>query len=366
MTVDFLNLGKVNQPMQEELCDAACRVIRSGQYVVGIELVSFEQEFANYCDVDYCVGVANGLDALVLSMRAWKELGYLAEGDEVIVPANTFIASVLAITANGLTPVFVEPNEYSYTIDPSLIEAAISKKTRAILPVHLYGCLADMPQILAIAQQYDLLVLEDAAQAHGASLNGRKAGNWGNAAGFSFYPGKNLGALGDAGAITTNDKQLADILRALRNYGSHEKYKNIYQGLNSRLDEIQAAMLRVKLKYIDPHTKRRQEIARIYSENINNPLIQLPQLLGDNHVWHLFIVACEQRDALQYYLQESGVQSLIHYPIPPHKQLAYKLYENLSLPLTEKIHNQVLSLPISPVLSDSEVVKVIDVVNHFQ
>jgi dTDP-4-amino-4,6-dideoxygalactose transaminase len=364
--IDFLNLAKVNQPMQDELCDAACRVIKSGCYINGNELACFEREFASYCAVNYCVGVANGLDALTITLRAWKELGRLKEGDEIIVPANTYIASILAISENRLNPVFVEADRDSYTIDPTQVEAAISKKTRAILPVHLYGRLADMPQLLPLAAQYNLLILEDAAQSHGASLNGFKAGNWGNAAGFSFYPGKNLGALGDAGAITTNDKELVDVLHSLRNYGSYEKYKNRYQGVNSRLDEIQAAMLRVKLKYLDAQTKRRQAIARMYVEGIVNPLIRLPQFQGENHVWHLFVITCDQRDALQLYLKESGIQSMVHYPIPPHKQMAYTQYEALSLPMTEKIHNEILSLPMSPVLEDREVAKVIEMVNQFQ
>ncbi|WP_058534417.1 DegT/DnrJ/EryC1/StrS family aminotransferase [Legionella saoudiensis] len=366
MKVDFLNLAKVNQQMQEELCEAASRVIKSGWYITGNELECFEQEFAAYCGTEYCIGVANGLDALILTLRAWKELGYLHEGDEVLVPANTYIASILAITENKLTPVFIEPDVHSYNIDVNQIEAHITAKTRAILPVHLYGCLADMPSILAIAERYNLLVLEDSAQAHGAHIDGRKAGNWGHASGFSFYPGKNLGALGDAGAITTNDSRLMDVLRALRNYGSHEKYKNLYQGINSRLDEIQAAMLRVKLKYLDAQTKRRQEIARTYIENINNPLIKLPKLEAENHVWHVFVVACQQREALQHYLKEAGIQNLIHYPLPPHKQPAYPAYNTLHLPITEKIHNEVLSLPMSPVHTDAEVTAVIEVINKFQ
>ncbi len=366
MNVDFLNLAKVNHAMQEELCEAACRVIKSGWYIEGHELKSFEQEFASYCGTRYCVGVANGLDALILTLRAWKELGYLEEGDEVLVPANTYIASILAITENKLIPIFVEPHEFSYNIDPVNIVKLISNKTKAILPVHIFGCLADMPAILTLAKNYNLLVLEDAAQAHGASLNNCKAGNWGHAAGFSFYPGKNLGGLGDGGAITTNDQQLAEVLYTLRNYGSSEKYKNLYQGLNSRLDEIQAAMLRIKLNYLDSHTSRRRVIAYTYIKNINNPQIKLPQLENANHVWHLFVVACKQREALKDHLLNSGVQNLIHYPIPPHKQLAYKCYNKLHLPLTERIHNEILSLPMSPVLTDKEVAWVIETVNDFK
>lgn len=367
MKVDFLNLAKVNQPMQDEICEAACAVIKSGWYINGKELECFEQEFAAYCGTEYCVGVANGLDALILSIRAFKELGSLKEGDEIIVPANTYIASILAITENRLVPVFVEPEAHSFNLDASKIEAAISKKTRAILPVHLYGRLADMPAIKALAEKYNLLILEDAAQAHGASLEDRKAGNWGDAAGFSFYPGKNLGAIGDAGAVTSNDKTFVEVLRALRNYGSHEKYKNLYQGVNSRLDEIQAAMLRVKLRYLDGQNERRREIATRYHKGINNPHIKLPELKNNNQqVWHLFVVTCERRDAFQSYLKEAGIDSLIHYPIPPHKQLAYQQYRELSLPITEKIHNEVLSLPMSPVLTNEEVAAVIEVVNRFK
>lgn len=367
MKVDFLNLAKVNQSMQEEICKAATAVIQSGWYINGKELESFEQEFATYCGSEYCIGVANGLDALILSIRAWKELGRLKEGDEIIVPANTYIASILAITENRLVPVLVEPDACSFNLDPKKIEEAITKKTKAILPVHLYGCLAEMPAIKAIALKYDLLVLEDAAQAHGASIDGQKAGNWGDAAGFSFYPGKNLGALGDAGAVTSNDKHFVDVLRALRNYGSHEKYKNLYQGVNSRLDEIQAAILRVKLRYLDSHNERRREIAARYHEGIKHPELKLPELKHNKQqVWHLFVVTTERRDALCAYLKDFEIDTLIHYPIAPHKQLAYKQYKNLCLPITERIHEQVLSLPISPVHTNEEIDRVIEVVNQFK
>lgn len=368
MAVDFLNLAELNQSMRQELHEAACRVIDSGWYIQGPEVECFEQEFSSYCGTEYCIGVANGLDALTLTIRAWKELNRLKEGDEIIVPANTYIASILAITENKLVPVLVEPNGSDYTINPTLITGAITPKTRAILPVHLYGYLADMPAIMNIAKQHDLLVLEDAAQAHGSSLGDRKAGNWGDAAGFSFYPGKNLGALGDAGAITTNNPELAEVLRALHNYGSHQKYKNDYQGVNSRLDEMQAAMLRVKLKYLDSHTNRRREIAKSYLNSIHNELITLPSdcRTDERHVWHLFVVRCQQRARLQSYLQEADIHTLIHYPIPPHKQLAYKQYQHLTYSLTEKIHEEVLSLPISPVLKDFQVEQVINTLNEFR
>jgi dTDP-4-amino-4,6-dideoxygalactose transaminase len=368
MPVDFLNLAELNRSMQHELYEASRRVIDSGCYIQGREVRRFEEQFAVYCGTEYCIGVANGLDALTLTIRAWKELNLLKEGDEIIVPANTYIATILAITENKLVPVFLEPSESDYTINPTLIEAAITRKTRVILPVHLYGYLADMPSIMTIARQNNLLVLEDAAQAHGASLQGRKAGNWGHAAGFSFYPGKNLGALGDGGAITTNNQELAEVLQALSNYGSHQKYNNLYQGVNSRLDELQAAMLQVKLSYLDAQTNRRREVAHHYLKNIHNVAITLPldDASSERHVWHLFVIRCQQRQRVQNYLQEGGVQTLIHYPIPPHKQLAYKEYQHLNYPLTEKIHAEVLSLPISPMLKDEQVIQVINLLNKFR
>lgn len=364
--IPFLDLQSVNAQYRAELIEACARVIDSGWYIGGSELTQFEQEFAAYCGVMHCIGVANGLDALTLTLRAWLELGFLHTGDEIIVPANTYIASILAISANDLTPVLVEPDAASFNISPVNARAAITAKTRAILPVHLYGQLADMPAILDLAHEYGLLVLEDSAQAHGASINGKRAGAWGNAAGFSFYPGKNLGALGDAGAITTNDGELAQTLRALRNYGSHEKYKNLFKGVNSRLDEIQAAMLRVKLKYLDDETAHRRRIAQIYLDGIKHPAIRLPQLQNiENHVWHLFVIRCQQRDALQQYLKEQGIQTLIHYPIPPHQQHAYLGWNELSYPLTEAIHDEVLSLPIASTLSEAGAAEVVAAVKAF-
>ena len=369
--IPFLDLKAINANYREELISACTRVIDSGWYIGGSELSQFESDFAQYCGTKHCIGVANGLDALVLILRAWKELGKLKDGDEVIVPANTYIASVLAITENNLVPVLVEPDAISLNLCPQNLQAAITTKTRAILPVHLYGQLADMPALLDIASQHRLLVLEDCAQAHGADIDGRKAGNWGDAAGFSFYPGKNLGALGDAGAITTNDDQLAQALRALRNYGSHEKYKNLYQGVNSRLDEIQAAMLSVKLKYLDTQTAHRRLIAQTYMSGIQNPAITLPipaEILPvklSSHVWHLFVIRCSDRDALQKHLAEHGIQTLIHYPIPPHKQQAYPAMNTLSFPLTEAIHQQILSLPIGPAMTIEEAESVIQACNRF-
>lgn len=364
--IPFLDLKAINAQYRDELVNACTRVINSGWYIGGDELSQFEQSFADYCGTEFAIGVANGLDALVLTLRAWKELGKLKDGDEVIVPSNTYIASILAITANNLTPILVEPDINTYNICPKNIEAVITDKTKVILPVHLYGRLADMPAILGIAKHHDLLVLEDSAQSHGANINNRKSGNWGNASAFSFYPGKNLGALGDAGAVTTNDKELADTLRALRNYGSHEKYKNLYQGTNSRLDEIQAAMLSVKLNHLDEETAHRRKIANIYLSDIDNTGIILPEPCGEAHVWHVFVVRCEQRDVLQKHLADNGVQTLIHYPIPPHKQQAYKEWNDISYPISEKIHAQVLSLPIGPTMSLDDVNKIVKICNEFQ
>lgn len=369
--IQFLDLKAINQQYEQELIEACSRVIRSGWYIMGKELEQFEKEFATYCGTKFALGVADGLDALTLVLRAWKELGKLKEGDEVIVPANTYIASILAISENKLTPILVEPNLFSYNIDSTLIEKAITPKTKAILPVHLYGQLADMPKIMEIAKKHNLLVLEDSAQAHGASIGGKKAGNWGDASGFSFYPGKNLGALGDAGAITTNDEELYTILKALRNYGSHQKYHNLVKGVNSRLDEIQAAMLSVKLRYLDSETTHRRKIANLYLNGIKNPLITLPLQntnaeMYEQHVWHLFVVRVDDREKFQKYLTEKGVQTLIHYPIPPHKQQAYKEWNNMELPIAEKIHNEVISLPIGPTQTIEETQKIIEICNQFK
>lgn len=370
--IPFLDLKAINAQYRDELIEACTRVIDSGWYIGGQELAKFEREFASYCGSKFAIGVANGLDALTLVLRAWIEMGKLKEGDEVIVPSNTYIASILAITENNLVPVLVEPDLATYNLCPLKAEAAITANTRVILPVHLYGLISNMPAIIDIAKRHNLLVLEDSAQAHGASLQGNKAGSWGDASGFSFYPGKNLGALGDAGAITTDDSKLADMVRALRNYGSVEKYKNNFQGVNSRLDEIQAAMLRVKLRYLDIEIAHRRKIATTYLKNINNPAVVLPfnNAISDiqnytNHVWHVFVIRCEQREALQKHLQEHGIQTLIHYPIPPHQQQAYKEWNTRSFPVSELIHQQVLSLPMGPTLSMHEVHKVVTTVNGF-
>lgn len=337
--ISFLDLKAINAQYQDELVAAATRVIDSGWYIQGTEVKGFEEEFADYCGSKYCIGVANGLDALSLTLRAWKEMGKLKEGDEVIVPANTYIASILAITENRLKPVLVEPDEATCNLCLEKTAAAITPNTKAIVAVHLYGQICPMPELMELAEEHALLVLEDAAQAHGASIGERKAGSWGHAAGFSFYPGKNLGALGDAGAVTTDNEELAKTIRALGNYGSHKKYENLYQGVNSRLDEIQAAMLRVKLRHLDEEIKCRRKVAEYYLTNIDNPNIQLPTVADrETHVWHLFVVRSGQRDVLQQQLAEQGVQTLIHYLVPPHQQKAYENWHTEHYPVTESIH----------------------------
>lgn len=365
--VPFLNLKAINNAYAAELKEACSRVIDSGWYILGEELSAFESEFASFCGTKYAVGVANGLDALTLVLRAWRELGKLKPNDEVIVPANTYIASILAITENGLKPVLVDPDISTFNLNIDGIKSAITSKTRVILPVHLYGQISPMKEIMEIARVHNLLVLEDCAQAHGSKIENVRAGNWGDAAGFSFYPGKNLGALGDAGAITTNNPELFDTLKAIRNYGSHRKYENLYKGVNSRLDEIQAAMLRVKLKYLDSETTRRQKIARIYLNDINNLLIEKPFITdGASHVFHLFVVKVEDRESFSQYLTEKKVESLIHYPIAPHNQRALREFKDYNLPITEEIHKQVISLPLDPTMAIEDVNYVVQVVNGFK
>ena len=365
--IPFLDLKSINAQYREELIVAATRVIDSGWYILGNEVEQFEKEFAQYCETEYCLGVANGLDALVLILRAYKELGIMAEGDEVIVPANTYIASILAISENGLKPVLVEPDPHTYNLNPTLIEQHITEKTKAILTVHLYGQVTGMDDINAIARKHNLKVIEDSAQAHGALYKGKKVGNLGDAAGFSFYPGKNLGALGDAGAITTSDPELAKTLKAIRNYGSHEKYKNLFKGVNSRLDEMQAALLRVKLCYLDKETEQRRQVANQYLEGITNPAITLPLVTApEAHVWHLFVVRCENREKLASYLLEKGIQTVIHYPVAPHHQPAYREYADIQLPITEAIHEEVISLPMSPIMVEADIIKIIEAMNNFE
>lgn len=365
--IKFLDLQKINLLHKEEIENALLETFRSGWYLLGDKVKTFEQQLASYCQTPNAIGVANGLDALRLIFKAYIELGFMKHGDEVLVPANTYIASILALSDNGLVPILVEPNIDTYNIDLDKIEEKISPKTKAILLVHLYGSIVFDENLVEIAKKYNLKIVEDNAQAIGASWQGIKSGNLGDAAGFSFYPGKNLGALGDAGAVTCKDNELATCIRALGNYGSHQKYVNKYQGLNSRLDELQATVLTVKLNYLDEENKRRQAIAERYLSEIKNPKIILPQhkIEQSSHVYHLFVIRTEQRDELQKYLEENGVQTLIHYPIPPHQQEAYQEWNSLSFPITEQIHQEVLSLPISPVMTDEEVTKVINLLNNF-
>ena len=365
--IKFLDLQQINLAHQQEIEEKLLQTFRSGWYLMGNEVKAFEEQLAAYIGAKQAIGVANGLDALRLILRGYIEMGIMQKGDEILVPANTYIASILAISDNGLVPVLVEPDLNTYNIDVDKIEEKITSKTKGILIVHLYGRLVFSEALKNLATAHGLKIIEDNAQAIGAEWNGVKTGNLGVAAGFSFYPGKNLGALGDAGAVTTNDEELAKTIRALANYGSNQKYVNIYQGLNSRLDEIQAAVLGVKLKYIDAENNRRREIAKRYIAEIKNPNIILPENPESEaeHVWHVFIIRTAEREKLQNYLTENGVQTLIHYPIPPHKQEAYKEWNNLSFPISEKIHEEVLSLPISPVMSDDEVTEIIQVINKF-
>ena len=364
--IKFLDLQKINAQYEQELKEAASRVIDSGWYSMGKELESFENNYAEFCGAKYALGVANGLDALRLIFKAYIEMGVMQKGDEVIVPANTYIASVLAISDNGLIPVFVEPNINTYNLDSSKIESAITSNTKGILTVHLYGQNSCDEQMLAICKQHNLKLVEDSAQSHGAKWNEKVMGSIGDAAGHSFYPGKNLGALGDAGAVTTNDETLAKMIAALRNYGSHKKYENIYQGLNSRLDEIQAAFLNVKLKHIKKDILERRRVATYYLEHIKNPEIILPQVLNEEgHVWHLFVIRTLKREELRKYLNNNSVEIIIHYPIPPYKQECYKEMNSMCFELTEQIHNEVLSLPISPVLSQDEMCKIVNLINRF-
>ncbi len=365
--IKFLDLQKINLQYQQEIEHTILETYRSGWYLLGEKVKSFEKELAIYCNVPHAIGVANGLDALRVIFKAYIELGVMQEGDEVIVPANTYIASILAITDNKLVPILVEPNLETYNINIDLVESKITPKTKAIMLVHLYGSMVFDEKITEIAKKYNLKIIEDNAQAIGATLNGKKSGSLGDAAGFSFYPGKNLGCLGDGGAITCYDAELADCIRALANYGSNQKYVNVYRGLNSRLDEIQAAVLSVKLKYLDKENNIRQNIAKRYLTEINNSKIILPthKIEENSHVYHLFVVRTENRDHLQEYLIENQIQTLIHYPIPPHKQLAYKEYSHLNLPITEKTHNQALSLPMSPVLTEEEVGGIVKAMNEY-
>ena len=369
--IAYLPLHQINALHDAEIREAVSRVLDSGWYLRGEATRQFEAHYADYIGTKYCIGCGNGLDALSLILRGYIELGVMQEGDEVIVPANTYIASILAITQNRLKPVLVEPSLDTLQIDDTLIEQAITPRTRAVMIVHLYGRCAYTDRIGEICRQHGLKLIEDNAQAHGCNYQLstvnyqlKKTGSLGDAAGHSFYPGKNLGALGDAGAVTTNDSQLADVIRALGNYGSHQKYVHNYQGRNSRIDELQAAMLDVKLKYLDAENHRRKEIAALYINKVENPQIRMPQSDRDC-VWHIFPIFCQNRDQLQQYLAENGVETQIHYPIPPHQQRCYKDWTHLSLPVTEQIHAQELSIPCHQAMSNADADCIADLLNEF-
>lgn len=365
--IKFLDLQKVTQKYSEEIHEAVNRVVDSGWYLQGKENEKFEADYSAYIGTKYTIGCGNGLDALIWIFRAYVEMGVMKPGDEVIVPANTYIASILAISENGLKPVLVEPSIETYQIDDSKIEEAITERTKGILIVHLYGQCAYTDKIGDLCEKYNLKLIEDNAQAHGCKFKGRRTGSLGDAAGHSFYPGKNIGALGDAGAVTTNDEKLAKIVRAVANYGSIRKYVFKYIGRNSRLDEIQAAVLDVKLKYLDNDIAIRKQVAKYYIDHITNPEIITPIVNDwDAHVFHIFTIRCKRRDELQKYLTENGIQTIIHYPIPPHKQECYKEWNNLSLPITEQIHNEELSLPMSPMITEDEIKTIVKALNDWK
>jgi dTDP-4-amino-4,6-dideoxygalactose transaminase len=364
--IPFLNLKDMNAPYRQELIDAITEVVDSGHYILGSKVTAFEDEFSKYCSTKHAIGTGNGLDALTLIIRSYKEMGVFREQDEILVPANTYIASILSITENRLKPVLVEPEINTYNIDVNLLEKHITDKTKAILVVHLYGQVGYSEKMQSIADAHNLKIIEDCAQAQGASYKGRKTGSLGDAGGFSFYPSKNLGALGDAGGVTTNDTQLSEVIRALRNYGSHKKYYNQYQGVNSRLDEIEAAVLLVKLKYLDESNVTRKKTARQYLDGIKNPKLILPKAeIGASHVWHLFVVRTNERDHFQRYLSDNGIETLIHYPVPPHKQKAYADWDSRSYPISEDIHATVISLPLHPAMKKQDVDYVIETCNGY-
>lgn len=367
MNIKFLDIQKINLQHQEAIESKLIAVHRSGWYLLGNETQTFENNLAKYIGAKHVIGVANGLDALRLIIRAYKELGVFNDNDEIIVPANTYIASVLAITDNNLIPVLVEPDINHHNINIDEIEKAITPKTKAIMTVHLYGQVSYNNQLKSIAEKHNIKIIEDNAQAIGAEYNGIKTGNLGDASGFSFYPGKNLGALGDGGAVSTNNDELALTIRAIANYGSQKKYVNTYKGLNSRLDEIQAGILDIKLNHLDQENNKRRNVAERYSKEINNAKITLPNLPEDpkSHVWHLYVIQTKTRSELQKHLEDNGIQSIIHYPIPPHQQDCYKEYNHRSYPITEQLSDEVLSLPISQVMTDEEIAYVIDVINRF-
>ena len=364
--IPFLSLKDVTALHGAEINEAVTRVVNNGWYLQGKENERFEENYAKYIGTKYCIGCANGLDALIWILRAYIEMGMMQPGDEVIVPANTYIASILAITENGLKPVLIEPSIETYQIDDNKIEEAITERTKAIMIVHLYGQCAYTEKIGELCKKYNLKLIEDNAQAHGCKFNGKKTGSLGDAAGHSFYPGKNLGALGDGGAVTTDDEELAQVVRALANYGSAQKYVFKYTGRNSRLDEIQAAVLDVKLKYLDEDTEVRKYIAKYYIDKIKHSEIITPKINDWNaHVFHVFPIRCKRHNELQQYLTDNGIGTIIHYPIPPHKQECYKDWNNLSFPITEQIHNEELSLPMSPCLTMEDVEYIVDILNRF-
>jgi dTDP-4-amino-4,6-dideoxygalactose transaminase len=370
--IKFLDLKKINKSFEPQISQAVQKVLNSGWYLNGDENKEFEKEYSEYIGTNNCIGVANGLDALRLILKAYIELGFFKKGDEILVPANTFIATILAISDNNLIPIFIEPELITYNIDGTKIEEKITKKTKAIILVHLYGQNSMNEKIQNIVDKYKLKVIEDNAQAVGAYYQTRKTGSIGDAAAHSFYPGKNLGCIGDGGAVTTNDSELSSVIRTLANYGSRKKYICDMKGLNSRLDEVQAAILRIKLKRLDQDNARRREIAEYYSSNIKNHNIILPELAtsdsiknNNTMVWHLFVVRTINRDLLQSYCSENDIETLIHYPIPPHKQRAYQEFNNSNYPITEKIHSEILSLPMSPLMEDSEVHKVTEIISNF-
>lgn len=363
--IPFLDLRRENRQHALEIKEAVSRVADSGWYILGEEKERFEKDFAAYCGTDYCIGVGNGLDALRLILMAYKEQGVMDDGDEVIIPANAYIATALAVSQCNLTPVLVDCDIKTYNIDPSLIEEKITARTKAILTVHLYGYISSVSEIRDICKRHRLKLIEDAAQAHGAEWEGHKSGSIGDAAGFSFYPTKNLGAMGDAGAVTTSDKELAGLIRVLANYGSEQKYIGKYKGLNSRLDEMQAAVLSVRLKYLDEENKRRKEIGAFYSGNINNPAFVLPQYDIDSHVFHIYAVRCRERDKLRQYLSDKGIETQVHYPLAIHKQQAYSEYNHQVYPVAEQWQDEILSLPLYPSLNYDELQRITDTINAF-
>lgn len=365
--IPYLDLKKINAPYESVVIEKTKDLLASGWYIMGKQLEYFENQFADYCGTKHAIGVGNGLDALVLILKAYKELGKLKDGDQILVPANTYIASVLAILSAGLSPKLVDTNLQNYNLDLDRVKNAIEPATKGVLAVHLYGQVTDGQLLKEFCETNNLLLIEDAAQAHGAKDGNLRAGAIGHAAGFSFYPGKNLGCLGDGGAITTNDDELATCIRALRNYGSEKKYYNIYKGTNSRLDELQAAVLSEKLKNLDTDNKRRRTVARRFLDEIKNDKVVLPDWDGsDNHSFHIFAVRIKDRKHFQSYLQENGIQTLIHYPVPVHRQDCMTEFAHLDLPVTEQIHHEILSLPCHQMLTDKEIDYIINVINQYK